>query len=155
MPKLPVAGRAAKGTASPASLASLASTASTDPDAAAVALGALRGSLGVIMLVAPGLLPRLLGADRRTAARLSYLTRMVGIREVALGAGTVQAVRRGTDVGSWLVAQALCDAGDGLTVLGALCAGRVNRLTGGLIVASAVAGAAGDVVIRQRGRRAT
>ena len=123
--------------------------AATPPDTgrvAAAGLGWLRTAIGLAMLAAPSLLPRLLGADRTTARRLDYLTRMVGIREVALGAGTLRAVQVHDDPRPWVAAQAASDAGDGLSVGLALGHARVNRLAGGMIVVFALVGVAADLV---------
>jgi hypothetical protein len=117
---------------------------------AAVALGVARAGFGAAMLLAPALLPRLLGADRLTARRVGHLGRMVGVRELALGVGTLRATRTGDDVPTWVAAQALSDAGDALSVLAGLRRRHVARVTGWLVVLAGVGGAIGDVLVIRR-----
>ena len=111
----------------------------------AVGVSGLRTALGVVMLGRPTLLPRVLGMDAATAARTAWLVRMVGAREVALGAGGLDAARRGTDLRPWLLAAAVADAGDTAALLGAVRRGRVGSLMGLLVMASAAAGALAEV----------
>ncbi|MDQ6648603.1 MAG: hypothetical protein M3Z02_00550 [Actinomycetota bacterium] len=106
----------------------------------------LRTGLGAVMLGLPALLPRVLGLDRATATRTTWLVRMVGAREVAIGAGGLDAGRRGADLRPWLLAAAAADAGDALALVAALRQGRVARLTGLAVVASAAAGAVTEVI---------
>ena len=105
----------------------------------------LRTGLGSVMLGRPTLMPRVLGMDSATAARTAWLVRMVGAREIALGAGGLDAARRGTDLRPWLLAAAVADAGDTAALLGAVRRGRVGTLIGLLVVASATAGALAEV----------
>lgn len=105
-------------------------------------LSATRAGVGVSMLAAPSLLPRTLGVDSTTAARLGWMTRMVGARELALGAGTLVALRRGRRVEEWALAQVLCDAVDALAVGSATARGHVRRLPGGAVAATAASATA-------------
>ena len=110
------------------------------------ALGAIRTGIGVVMVAQPSLLPRILGADRVTAERVSWLTRMVGIREIAIGSGTVAAPGRG-----WILAGIASDIGDGLSVASAVRARHVNRVTGaGTVLAAAVGIAMGVAEVAAR-----
>ncbi len=116
-------------------------------------LGAARAGLGVVMIARPTLFPRLMGLDSATSTRVAWLTRMLGAREVAVGLGSVQAVRAG-DTGAlrtWLKAGALCDAVDAVAVAGALGRGRVDRLPGAALVATASAAVAVQVAAASRG----
>lgn len=104
---------------------------------AQLALG--RTGAGGVMLVRPRTLPRLLGVDTATSARLGWVVQMLGAREVALGLGTLTALRRQDQVASrtWLAAGVLCDAVDVLAVGGALARGRVSRGSGAAVAAVA------------------
>ena len=105
-----------------------------------IAVSTARIGFGVLVAVAPALVPRLLGVDRQTAQRIGWLPRLVAGREIALGAGTLLARRKGTDTGYWMAAQAVADGTDGLAILAALRHGHVNRVTGVLFVLFAAAG---------------
>lgn len=105
------------------------------------ALGAGRVAIGAWMLGRPGGLGRFLGVDRVTAERTTWLTRMVAAREVALGAGTLAAVRRGGAVGPWLVAQAVADAGDAVAIAGGLRRRQVRALPAVLVILAGLGGA--------------
>lgn len=97
---------------------------------------------GAGMLVRPELLAKSVGVDSATAARISWVTRMVGARDVALGAGTLLAARRGRHLGEWALAQAFSDAVDAVAFAGAVARGHARPLQGGAIVAVAASSAA-------------
>jgi hypothetical protein len=122
---------------------------------ATVALGVARAGFGLAMLAAPALLPRLLGADRVTARRVDYLSRMIGVREVALGAGTLQATRTGDGPVAWVAAQAVSDAGDAVAVALGMHRGHVARLGGALVLLAGGGGAVGDVLLARALGRAS
>jgi hypothetical protein len=104
-----------------------------------LALGRICAGAG--MLARPELLPRLVGVDAATAARVAWLGRMLGAREVALGAGTLVALRRGSGAGLWLVGSALSDAVDAAAFGGAVARGHIRPVFGALVTATAAAGA--------------
>jgi hypothetical protein len=108
-------------------------------------LSAGRAAVGTSMLARPTMLAKSAGVDSTTAARLSWLTRMLGARELALGAGTLLALRRGRNVEEWALAQAFSDAVDAAAFGGAVARGNVRRVTGTAIAAVALAGAATGV----------
>lgn len=110
-------------------------------DAAPVALSVLRTGLGAVMIARPRTLPRALGVDAATATRTSWLVRMVGFREIALGAGTVMARRRRERTASWLLGQALADCGDAVGVAIALRRGQVAPRPAVIFIAVASGGA--------------
>lgn len=117
--------------------------------------GLARCLLGAGMLAAPDRLARGLGTDRVTARDTGWLTRMIGGRELALGVGTLIAVRRSQGLAGWLYAQALADAGDAVALAGALRAGVVSPVRAGPVLAAALAGIAADLVAaREWARRA-
>jgi hypothetical protein len=103
-------------------------------------LAAGRAGAGTVMVLRPRSLPQLLGVDSATAARTSWAIQMLGAREVALGLGTLAALRRPDRAASrlWLAGGLLSDAVDVLAVGGALARGRVRRGTGGAVLAVAL-----------------
>ena len=111
-----------------------------------------RVALGVGMLARPEALPRLLGVDTATARRMSWLGRMFGAREVALGAGLRLAGRRGGGERDWLVGAALSDAADAAAFAGAVRSGVVRPALGGALVLAAAATAGTEVVAWLQGR---
>jgi hypothetical protein len=104
-------------------------------------LGAIRVTIGTTMLARPMLLPRPLGVDRITAGRISWLVRMVGARDFALGVGTLAARRRGGLL-VWLGLAACCDAVDAVALGRATRRGDVGPVMGALATATAVGGVA-------------
>jgi hypothetical protein len=76
----------------------------------------------------------MLGTDAATARRASWVARMVAVRDLALGLGTLSAARTGT-APPWLLAGALSDTGDALAVATALKQGRVGGPGAWLVVA--------------------
>ncbi len=107
-----------------------------------LALG--RAAVGTSMLARPTLLPRALGVDSASAARMAWTTRMLGAREVALGLGAWTALRSGDSGGAriWLLAGVLSDGVDALALGAASARGDVRRVRGSavaLVAAGAVA----------------
>ena len=98
-----------------------------------------RAAVGVTMITRPRTLPRLLGVDSATAARMNWSTQMLGAREVALGLGAFVALRRPDRKAArlWLLAGLLSDAVDALAVGAAVAQGRVSKVTGPGLVAVA------------------
>ena len=113
-------------------------------------LGLVRAGAGVTMLAQPTVLPRLLGADSATATRVTWVTQMLGAREVALGLGAFVALRRGGPAArTWLVAGALADSIDAVAVSAAIARGRASRVTGaGVVVTAALAAATQLLALR-------
>ena len=107
-----------------------------------LALG--RAGVGLIMIARPRVLPELLGVDSATSVRMGWSTQMLGARELAVGLGTLAALRwpdrRAARL--WLAGGVLCDAVDALAVGGALAKGRVSKASGGAVVAVALAAVA-------------
>jgi hypothetical protein len=120
-------------------------TPTTRAEAAELArqFGWLRLGLATGLTALPSLLPRLLGVDRRTAGRTSWLVGMVAGREAAVGVATLAAVQTGRPDLGW-PPQVFADAGDAVALLRALRRGDVNRLVGvGLLLATVGGVAAG------------
>lgn len=95
-----------------------------------------RAGIGVAMLVQPAALPQRLGVDSAAARRTSWVSSMLGAREVALGLGTLVALRRVQKGGDpraarlWLMAGILCDTVDALAVARAVGAGQATAAPG-------------------------
>jgi hypothetical protein len=113
------------------------------PDTLAIQIAAGRAVLATGIMVAPVFAARLLGADTATAQRVTWLTRMMAIRDGALGVGGVAASRRRADTSAWLLGGAVSDAVDAVVIARALKQGRVR----GVVPAGIVAGAAGTAVL--------
>jgi hypothetical protein len=116
-----------------------------------------RVAIGAGMLARPAALPRLLGVDSATAERMAWATRMLGVREVVLGAGTLAATRGGGRGRDWVTGGAVSDAVDALAFAGAAARGRVRPVLGYAFAAVGVVAAAGQlaaVAERPRGEEA-
>ncbi|MCU1674353.1 MAG: hypothetical protein JWN77_2466 [Frankiales bacterium] len=92
----------------------------------------VRTGIGVGMLTHPKTVPQLLGVDSAAAARMSWATQMLGVREVSLGLGTYVALRRGDarTARLWLLAGLLADGVDALVLSAAVARGKVSRPAG-------------------------
>ena len=97
----------------------------TDPRASAMAIGIGRVAIGTAFGLAPEFGVRLIGADTATARRVTWLSRMVAGRDVALGVGTVAGSRRGGG-SAWVLAGAFADAVDTAAVIVAMQQGRLR-----------------------------
>lgn len=111
---------------------------------ALVALG--RTGAGITAFAQPEGVARLAGADRGTASRAGVFVRLFAARELALGLGTLNAIRAGRDVRPWVIASALGDAGDAVAFAIATRSRTVGAVRGLAIAASAVGGVAAAVV---------
>jgi hypothetical protein len=79
-----------------------------------LALASARGriAIGVFAVAAPAPATRMFLGRSQASGAEPQLTRMVGIRDLALGLGTAIAIDKGTPVRGWLEAAAVADAGD-------------------------------------------
>jgi hypothetical protein len=92
----------------------------------AVGLAGGRTAIGVVSLLAPGLLGRaMMGPDGDSGGTRLFL-RVVGARDIALGLGVLAALDREAPVRSWLRASAVVD---GLDAAGSLIARQHLRPT--------------------------
>jgi len=103
-----------------------------------LALG--RTVAGAVMLARPRLMPTTMGVDSASAAQTAWVVQMLGAREIALGLGTLGSLRAPDRFASrsWLAAGVLCDGIDVLTVGAALARGRLSKIAGALVVATAL-----------------
>ena len=103
-------------------------------------LAAGRTAVGASMIARPRMLPGLMGVDSATATRVGWTVQMLGAREVAVGLGTLAALRTGDGraARTWVAAGVLCDAVDALTMAGALLRGRVAKGAGAATLAVAL-----------------
>lgn len=83
------------------------------------ALSLTRVLIGTAAFVAPKRFARAWTGDAGSGPATSMAMRGLGIRDVALGLGTLLAIERGRGARSWLEACALADAGDALGTLAA------------------------------------
>lgn len=112
------------------------------------ALASARIGLGVSMLVAPGPLARLWLGEDATSPAATALARSVAARDLALGLGTLLALRRGRPTRGWLEATALADAGDAMASL--LSWGQLPPVGGiGIVVVAAGAAWLNGVLARR------
>jgi hypothetical protein len=116
-----------------------------------------RAAAGVGMIARPRLLPSSLGVDSAAAGRMSWVTQMLGAREIALGLGTWLALRDGDRDAArrWLCAGLLSDAVDALAVGSAVAQGRLSKATGGAVVAIAGGAVVAQIRALDEGRTRT
>ena len=117
---------------------------------APTSLATVRAGIGTVMLLTPQVLPQVLGVDAAARARTSWLVQMLGVREVAMGAGALAADRPDV-VRAWALAGSACDLVDALAVGAAVRRGAVSRTWGSAVAVSALA--AGLVGLARAGRR--
>ncbi len=123
-----------------------------EPDAMVRQLAVGRVVFAAAFLAAPVPGVRLLGSDTASAQRVSWLTRMMAVRDGALGVGALTA-GRGGDPRPWLIGGAVSDAVDAVVIAGALKQGRVRGIVPTLVVPGAMLAAASGVVAALRSRR--
>jgi hypothetical protein len=126
-----------------------------DPPALARQLSAARVVAAAVIMAAPVFSARLLGADTATAQRVSWLTRMMAVRDGAIGAGGLSAARRGDSVATWVMGGAVSDAVDAVVLAAALKQGRIRGVMPSAIVVGAAGAAALGVATAARVRRGT
>jgi hypothetical protein len=80
--------------------------------ALAVSLAGGRIAIGVVSLLAPGLVGRAMTGREGSGGGTSLFARMVGARDFGLGLGTLIALNRDAPVRGWLEASALVDGID-------------------------------------------
>jgi peptide-methionine (R)-S-oxide reductase len=83
---------------------------------------------------------RLAGVDRVTAQRTAWVARLAGARDLAIGAGLLDAMRRGQPTGGWQAAGVLSDAMDAVIIGSATVRGQLSVLPGAATTACAIGG---------------
>jgi hypothetical protein len=106
-------------------------------------LAAARCGIGVAALARPSTALRLSGVDRVTAERTAWTARLIGGRDLALGAGLLHAVARRGQPSGWLWAGLFSDAVDAVT----LATAAARRQVSPPIAAFAVLAATGGVAV--------
>ena len=81
-----------------------------DKQKAVMAIAAGRVAIGASAYLAPNLSGRLFGLDPDGNPQASYLGRLFGARDVALGAGALRSPKKQKD--SWVAAGMACDVAD-------------------------------------------
>jgi hypothetical protein len=81
-----------------------------DKEKAATAIAAGRVAVGAAAYLAPNLSGRLFGLDPDNNPQASYIGRLFGARDVALGAGVLRSPRKQKD--AWVAAGMACDVAD-------------------------------------------
>jgi hypothetical protein len=83
----------------------------------AVSLAGARIAIGVVSLMAPGVVGRTISGDARYEGATRLFGRMVGARDLGLGLGVLLALDRDAPVRGWLEASALVDTIDAVAIL--------------------------------------
>jgi len=109
-------------------------------------LGATRILSGLVMLVRPQLLTAALGLSGGGKAGW-WLSRMITVREIAVGTGTVAASRPNADPWPWLMTVSAIDGAEALVLLAALRRKVVDG-PGGWAFVAADAGSAAALIAR-------
>jgi hypothetical protein len=107
----------------------------------AVGLAGGRIAIGVVSLLAPGLVGRAMLRDGGDSDGTRLFLRLVGARDLALGVGVLVALDRNGPVRGWLRASAVVD---GLDAAGSLLARHQLRRT---VFPAAAAGATGGALV--------
>jgi hypothetical protein len=125
------------------------------PDAPALArqLAAGRVVMAAAALAAPVPAARILGTDTATAGRVTWLTRMMAVRDGAIGAGGLAATRGSGSAAPWLLAGAVSDAVDAAVLAVALRQGRIKGVVPTAVVPMAAGIALASAVTALRLRR--
>lgn len=80
-------------------------------------LAATRVGLGTLFLLAPSFVARAWVGEGAGEPTAKALARALGVRDAALGLGTLLALEHGESTRGWLEAAALADAGDAVATL--------------------------------------
>jgi hypothetical protein len=111
-------------------------------------MGWLRAAVGIALIAAPGVPLRLPGREEPGAASI-LLMRTIGIRDLALGLGTVAAGRSdsGSDIRRWMAATSASDALDVAASLASFRSIGKRDAIGAALLALAFVG--GDLMARR------
>jgi hypothetical protein len=103
----------------------------------AVSLAGGRIAIGVVSLLAPGVVARTMTGRGGSQGGTRLFARMVGARDLALGLGVLVALNRGAPVRGWLEASAVVDGIDATTCVLARDHIRTSVFPGALGLAAA------------------
>jgi hypothetical protein len=103
----------------------------------AVSLAGGRSAIGVVSLVAPGVVAGTMTGRHGSQGGTRLFARMVGARDLALGLGLLVALHRGAPVRGWLEASAVVDGIDATACLLARDHIRTSVFPGALGLAAA------------------
>jgi len=109
-------------------------------------LGATRIVAGLVLVLRPQLLTAALGLSAAGEAGW-WLSRMLAVREIAVGTGTVAASHRGADPWPWLMTVSAIDGAEALVLFTALRRKAVDQ-PGGWAFVAADAGSAAALITR-------
>jgi hypothetical protein len=119
--------------------------------AAMAGLAAFRITLGAASWIAPGRLARAYGIpEDRLTPELEYMTRVFGVRAVALGVGYLASSGEARRL--WHRLWLLCDAADTVMGAGMLASGRLSPERGTAALATTAPAMALDVAALSAGR---
>jgi hypothetical protein len=107
-------------------------------------LAALRTAVGVTSYVAPNFGGKLFGLEPEANPQAAYLGRLFGIRDLALGVGTLRAKKKAQD--NWIEMGILCDAADVVAAFAGGGKGYLSPKTTALVAAPAIAATALGVI---------
>ena len=113
-------------------------------DTALKVLGGLRLAVGVISYAAPNAGGKLFGLEPAANPQAPYLGRLFGIRDVALGVGTLRARKKAQD--NWIEMGILCDAADTVAAFAGGGKGYLSPTTTAMVAAPAIAATALGVI---------
>jgi hypothetical protein len=88
-----------------------------DSRQAALVVARGRAVIGLVSLTFPGVVNRVFLGAAAATPQAKALTRMVGVRDVALGVGALTSVKENTQGPEWLSMGAVADGVDGLVAL--------------------------------------
>lgn len=111
-----------------------------------------RIGIGVVSIGSPALAARMFGLDVTTNPQLPMMTRLFGVREIALGAATLTA--KGSARRNLVLAGVAVDAGDAACGVIGVGNQEVGKLSGGMLTAVALGAAATGVAGLAVGRLA-
>jgi hypothetical protein len=104
----------------------------------ALVIGRARAVIGIVSLVLPGLVNRVFLGAGAANKHAKALSRMVGVRDLTLGVGTMTSVKEQTQGPDWLSMGAVADGVDALVALAARGVPRRTKLIGIVAAANAV-----------------
>ncbi len=115
-----------------------------DRDTALKSLAALRVAVGVTSYVAPNFGGKLFGLEPEANPQAPYLGRLFGVRDVALGVGTLRAKKKAQD--NWIELGIMCDAADVVSAFLGGGKGYLSPTTTAMVAAPAIAATAMGII---------